>query len=139
MSLGRHGVRECAVKVIFGWIQTGNYSSKEIALDTFSPNERDLDFLESIVNGVKEKFDDLKSKISGQSLERPWDDIPVVVRTILLIAYWEILYGNTPKSIAMNEAIENAKTFADEGSARFVNGVLSKINTPDYEDEDIST
>jgi N utilization substance protein B len=49
--------------------------------------------------------------------------------TILRIALFEMLYvDNVPNKVALNEAIELAKTFSDDQSRKFINGVLSTIN-----------
>ena len=48
-------------------------------------------------------------------------------RNVLRIAAWEILYGDTPPRVAVNEAIELAKRYGDAQSSRFVNGVLDKL------------
>ena len=49
-------------------------------------------------------------------------------RSILRLATAEILYTDTPKVIAINEAIELAKKFGSKSSAAFVNGILDKVH-----------
>jgi N utilization substance protein B len=56
--------------------------------------------------------------------------MPLVDRTILRVATWEILYGDdeqVPPSVAINEAVELAKLYGGDDSSKFVNGVLGKI------------
>jgi len=48
-------------------------------------------------------------------------------RTILRLAIYELNYTDTPERVVMNEAVELCKTFSDEQSGKFVNGVLSKF------------
>ena len=48
-------------------------------------------------------------------------------RSILRLATSEILYTDTPKPIAINEAIELAKKFGTKDSPAFVNGILDRI------------
>ena len=51
-----------------------------------------------------------------------------VDRAVLRIAVYELRYAtNVPPKVAINEAIEVAKEYGGEGSARFVNGVLGHI------------
>ena len=58
----------------------------------------------------------------------PISQLPVVDRTILRIAFYEILTsGETPPKVAINEAVELAKRFGSESLPRFVNGVLGKF------------
>ena len=51
-------------------------------------------------------------------------------RNILRIALFELLYHtNTPAKTAINEAVELAKAFGSDSTARFVNGVLGSVMT----------
>jgi N utilization substance protein B len=60
----------------------------------------------------------------------PVDQIPVVDRNILRLAIFELLIDNrVPVKVAINEAVELAKSFGSDNSARFVNGVLSSVST----------
>lgn len=52
---------------------------------------------------------------------------PVVDRSILRLAYYEMVSGRTPPKVAINEAVELAREFSTERSPLFVNGVLDKI------------
>jgi len=59
--------------------------------------------------------------------EWPTHRQPILDRTILRLAYFEMISGRTPPKVAINEAIELAKEFSTEKSPLFVNGVLDKI------------
>ncbi len=48
-------------------------------------------------------------------------------RDLLRIAITEICYLGTPERIAINEAVELAKTYGDEEGHRFINGVLRRV------------
>jgi N utilization substance protein B len=53
----------------------------------------------------------------------------VIDRNILRLAIFEILFDNkVPVKVAVSEAVELAKTFGSENSARFVNGVLGSVS-----------
>ena len=52
---------------------------------------------------------------------------PVIDRSILRLAYYEMAGGGTPPKVAINEALELAKEFSTEKSPQFINGVLDKI------------
>jgi N utilization substance protein B len=55
------------------------------------------------------------------------DRLPKIERTVLRLAVYELLFmQDAPSKVVMNEAIELCKTFGDEKSSKFVNGVLSK-------------
>lgn len=54
--------------------------------------------------------------------------LPKIERTVLRMALFELLYmDETPPAVVLDEAIELAKTFGEEKSSKFVNGVLSKF------------
>ncbi len=58
----------------------------------------------------------------------PLSEVAAIDRNILRIAIYEVLFDNeTPVRAAVNEAVELAKTFGSESSARFVNGVLGTV------------
>ena len=53
--------------------------------------------------------------------------IDPVDRAILRLAAFELMTGETPPKVALNEAIELAKRFGTSDSGRFVNGVLDRL------------
>ena len=52
-------------------------------------------------------------------------------RNILRLAAYELLHTDTPRAVAIDEAIELAKRFGSAQSAQFVNGILDRLNPPD--------
>lgn len=87
-------------------------------------------FYEKLVRGTTEQIaqidESLKTKLENWSLDR----LPKIERTILRLAVFELLFmQDAPSRVVMNEAIELCKTFGDEKSSKFVNGVLSKYST----------
>jgi len=85
-------------------------------------------FASQIVSGVfplREKLDRL---IAEHASEWPVDQIAIIDRNILRIALWEIaVFQKTPIKVAINEAIELAKSYGSESAPRFVNGVLGAL------------
>jgi N utilization substance protein B len=53
--------------------------------------------------------------------------MPVVDRNVLRLGAYEIMYGDTPGKVAVNESIVLAKRYGDKDSPRFVNGVLDRL------------
>jgi len=63
--------------------------------------------------------------IAKHAPEWPVENLPAIERNILRMALWEMaLHPKTPIKVAINEAVELAKTYGSEAAARFVNGVL---------------
>lgn len=122
----RRIAREKAFQALFQMITTN--LDKQDAMDYVLEEEENDDFLISIVEGVtahQQELDELiVENLENWSLER----LPKVEKTVLRIAAYELKFEDgTPTQVAINEAVELAKTFGDEASGKFVNGVLSKM------------
>ena len=87
------------------------------------------DYAIALIKGVEEKMGDIDARLEESSDNWSVSRMPVVDRSILRIAVYEMLYvDDVPVSVAINEAVELAKAFGGEDeSPRFVNGVLGKI------------
>lgn len=87
-------------------------------------------FVRELVGGVVQNKDRLDQSIQKFATAWPIEQIPVVDRNILRLAIFEVLLDNrVPVKVAINEAVELAKTFGSDSSARFVNGVLGSVST----------
>lgn len=96
----------------------------------FAPGVSDDHFIFELADGVMEKIDTLDEVIGRCAPEWPINQIVIVDRNVLRIGVYELLFGNrghVPPKVAINEAIELAKTFGGESSGKFVNGVLGTI------------
>ena len=82
-------------------------------------------FAQHIVQGVLDNQEQLDEMIVAYAPEWPIDQMAIIDRNILRIALLEFaIRGKTPPKVAINEAVELAKTFGSDSSRRFVNGVL---------------
>lgn len=85
-------------------------------------------FFESLVQGVVDNIQLIDSEISAHLHQWDIKRIASVDRNILRIATYEIIFcEEIPSSVSINEAIELAKVFSSHEAAKFVNGVLDKI------------
>ena len=85
-------------------------------------------FAQDLVEGVRESLTELDALIFRYAPAWPVSQLPVVDRNVIRIALFELLYHQeTPRKSAVNEAVELAKLFGSESSARFVNGVLGSV------------
>jgi N utilization substance protein B len=85
-------------------------------------------YAREIVDGVTDHQEEIDELISSYALGWTIDRMPNVDRAVLRLASWEILHNSeVPQAVAIDEAIELAKEYSTEDSARFVNGVLAKI------------
>ncbi len=86
------------------------------------------EFSREIVLGVYPIRVELDAYIAEHAPEWPIEQVAIIDRNILRIALWEFaVYGQTPIKVAINEAIELAKTFGSDSAPRFVNGVLGSL------------
>jgi N utilization substance protein B len=86
-------------------------------------------FVRDIVTGVIRNQEILDNYIKEHAPAWPIEQLPVIDRNILRLAIFEILIDNkVPVKVAINEAVELAKTFGADRSSRFVNGVLGSIS-----------
>ena len=86
-------------------------------------------FVRELVSGVMRNEEKIDLHIQSFAPAWPIEQIPVVDRNILRLAIFEILLDNkVPVKVAINEAVELAKTFGGGNSSRFVNGVLGSVS-----------
>lgn len=96
----------------------------------FGPGLDDVKFIWQLVEGIKERLPELDNIIEKAAPEWPIAQIPMVDRNVLRMGLWELLYADkeeVPPKVAINEAIELAKTFAGPTSGKFINGVLGTV------------
>ena len=86
--------------------------------------------MQELLDGVLAKHNDLDVIIEKAAPEWPLDKIAVIDRNVLRMGLYELLFADrkhVPAKVAINEAIELAKTFGGDSSGRFVNGVLGAV------------
>jgi len=103
-----------------------------ISRDTkeFAPGMGDVSFIENLVSNILSKKFDLDKIIEKAAPDWPIDKISVIDRNVLRIGLYELLFSDkeeVPAKVAINEAIELAKSFGGENSGKFVNGVLGSV------------
>ncbi len=92
-------------------------------------SEENAAYARELVNGVVQNREKIDRNIQSFAPAWPVEQIPVVDRNILRLAIFEILIDNkVPVKVAINEAVELAKTFGSDNSSKFVNGVLGSVS-----------
>jgi N utilization substance protein B len=85
-------------------------------------------YAKELVQGVCDHLATVDTHIQSAAHEWPLHQMARIDKNILRLAIYEILFNNTvPAKVAINEAVELAKSFGSETSSRFVNGVLGTI------------
>jgi N utilization substance protein B len=94
----------------------------------FAPEFNDHGFVDNLVKGIIDNLQQVDDFITKNAPDWPIDQITIIDRNVLRIGLYELLFGKEiPAKVAINEAIELAKTFGGESSGKFVNGVLGAI------------
>jgi N utilization substance protein B len=99
-------------------------------IEEFGPGLDDSHFMSELFLGVTKKKVIIDEIIEKAAPDWPIDKISIVDRNILRLGLYELLFGDreqVPPKVAINEAIELAKSFGGENSSRFINGVLGGV------------
>ncbi len=129
----RHLSRTLAMQTLFAWDFNDRQEANIDDIITenfhqFAPNFDDHGFVQTLVKGVLDNINDINAYIIKYATEWPLDQITIIDRNILRIGIFELVFDqNIPAKVAINEAIEMAKTFGGDSSGKFVNGVLGAI------------
>jgi N utilization substance protein B len=130
----RHLSRSIAMQSLYEWDFSGKKVDLEKTTDKnikeFGPGLEDPSFVWQLVTGTVEHLLSIDKIIETSAPEWPLDQISIVDRNVLRIGLYELIYGDkdaVPPKVAINEAIELAKSFGGESSGKFINGVLGTV------------
>ena len=125
----RRRARECAVQALYSW-QVSKNDIADVELQFLAEQDvKDVDiaYFRELLSGVAVNAASLDA-LMAPVLSRQLDELGQVERAVLRIALFELSKReDVPYKVAINEAIELAKTFGAEDSHKFVNGVLDKV------------
>ncbi|MCL5950703.1 MAG: transcription antitermination factor NusB [Chloroflexi bacterium] len=128
----RRQARAIALQALFEIDSVGHGKDQVVRrrIEEESLAEEGATFATGLVEGVLSYRPELDKIISRHAPEWPVDQLAVVDRNILRIALYELLHvDEVPIKVAVNEAVELAKTFGSDTAPRFVNGVLGAFLT----------
>ena len=132
MAGERRRARELALQTLYEVDSVGHKVEETLPrlLAEVRLSEENAAFTRELVNGVIQNREKIDHNIQTFAPAWPVEQIPVVDRNILRLAIFEVLLDNrVPVKVAINEAVELAKTFGSDNSPKFVNGVLGSIST----------
>ncbi len=128
----RHKARECALQMLFAFDMvkddcpalTLNYWNE---LGDASINDKTREFANRLVCGTIERINDIDDHIRTRAEHWRIERMAIVDRNVLRLAVYEFLYHDTPKNVAINEALEMARRFSTYEATQFINGLLDAI------------
>lgn len=123
----RNDARENAFKLIFESLfhEYDEVLSKENL--TVLKKEDDNKFFEDIMKNFNEHKELLKEEIEKHLKNFEYDRLFKIDLAIIYLAVTEIKFCETPKAVAINEALELAKKYSTDKSSKFINGLVSAI------------
>ncbi len=131
----RHLSRSIVMQSLYEWDFKKRDSGQlkkivERNLREYGPGLENTEFAWKLVRGVIKYLPKIDKIIEKSAPEWPLEQITIIDRNVLRIGLYELLFGNrqeVPPKVAINEAIELAKTFGGESSGKFINGVLGTV------------
>jgi transcription antitermination protein NusB len=130
----RHRAREAAVQMLYQW-EVGHADIEEVLRTFWTANlpgaegasDATKAFAEELVRSTVGSIDKIDPLIAETAEHWRLSRMAALDRLILRLAIGEFLHGDTPRNVVINEALELAKTFSGDESAKFVNGILDAV------------
>jgi len=129
----RHKARQSALETLYAWHSSGQDGSviSSLLADRLREDGRsdqDETYLREMVHGVVEHVEDIDRVISGAVRGRGLKSIAHIEHNVLRLAVWEMMNRlEIPYRVIINEALQLARTYADEPGRGFINGVLDRV------------
>jgi transcription antitermination protein NusB len=127
----RHKARELALQALYEIDLTGHGTPEVMGslTESLELTPENADFALDLVRGVLANRSKIDDYIHRFAPAWPLTQMAAIDRNILRLAIYELLLNNmVPVKVAINEAVELAKSFGSDSSPRFVNGVLSSVS-----------
>lgn len=125
--MSRLAARRAAMQMIYEQMLGGEGGQETLlGLIAFDSDEAaDDTYIKTLLDGMRERGEDIDREIASRSTTRELARIPVLVRSILRLAIYELAYlKDSPPEVIINEAVELAKRYGEDSDSKFVNGVL---------------
>ena len=131
----RNEVREIALRIIYK-INIFDDANVYYDVDDLIKEEYEVenDFVNSLVNGVIEKREELTKLVNKYMSDWALNRLNKVDQALFLLASYELKYLDTPSIVSINEWVEVSKKYSDEKITKMLNGVLDNI----YHSEDVN-
>jgi transcription antitermination protein NusB len=120
MTISRRQARRQALFLLYQWDLSGQTIGSQYAGE-IDPWARE------VAESVAGRADELDARITEAAEGWTADRLGTVERSALRVAVHELEHGDVPPEVAINEAVAFAKRYASEDAARFVNGILGRI------------
>ncbi len=129
--MSRKKARDNAFKCVYELEFGRDEKLDKILQHCYEENENkpdEIEYIEMVVRGIKENLAEIDSIILSKLKNWSFERIAKIDLAILRLAIYEIKYvSDIPEKVSANEAVELAKTYGNNDSKSFVNGVIAKV------------
>ena len=128
--LGKRKIRKNAFELLFGYQFNKDESANDyynVAYDNFICEDDENESVKKLFLGICDKVDDIDTKISEYLSGWKISRLSKATVTILRISTYEMMHLDLAPAISINEAVEFAKQYAEDGASSFINGVLNNL------------
>ena len=126
--MDRTEARAAAVKLVYEWEMGGDGGEEtRSGMLEIKPDESETDYMEKLFSGVTENADKLDALIAQYAVGWKIERINRVDLSILRVAAYELTELKLAPGVAVNEALELARTYSTPEAVSFINGVLGSL------------
>lgn len=129
----RRKARECALQMLFAADVVTDMRPDELVrlywaqLGDDTVDEPTREFATKLATGVLARVEEVDARIKSRAEHWRIPRMAIVDRNVLRLAVYEFLFEPTPRTVAINEALEVARRFSSYEATQFVNGILDAI------------
>ncbi|MEK7083611.1 MAG: transcription antitermination factor NusB [Patescibacteria group bacterium] len=130
----RHLARAVIMQILYQWDFRGKPTAAlpaiiARAVEEFGIGlEENETYMTDTVNHIIDRLPEIDTEIAAYAPHWPIEQMSIVDRNILRMGVYELLYNDQiPNKVAINEAIEIAKSYGGPSSGKFVNGILGAM------------
>jgi N utilization substance protein B len=128
----RRKARECALQMLFAADVTGTRADDLVRFYWSELGDEDVeqasqDFATRLATGTLSHLAELDERIRSRAEHWRISRMAIVDRNVLRLAVYEFLHEPTPRTVAINEALEIARRFSTYEATQFINGILDAI------------
>lgn len=126
--MDRTGARAAAMKLAYEWEMGGDGGEDtRVGMLEIKPDEAETEYMETLVKGVQDNRAALDEKIAKYAVDWKIERINRVDLSILRVAVYELTELKLAAGVAVNEALEMARTYSTPEAVSFINGVLGSL------------
>ena len=126
--MDRTGARAAAMKLLYEWEMGGDGGEDTtLGMLEIKPEEKETEYMNALVQGVQAHAAELDAAVSKYAVGWRLERINRVDLSILRVAVYELTVEKLAPAVAVNEALELARTYSTPEAVSFINGVLGSL------------